>query len=174
MTSPVTSPAAVVLNGLVSSFDAGATHVCAILVNASLRCWGDNANGQLGIGTTVANLPAPGTKDILTGVQQVACGTQFTCALLVNGTVRCWGVNNYGQLGINSTVANTTSPGTYNVINSVYYILAGANSACAANTTGWLLCWGSNQYGQLGAYSTPVSPFPRAVCLSRTRSLTRR
>lgn len=102
-----------------------------------------------GIGSTVASLDAPGTTNILTGVQQVGCGYQFTCALLLNGTVKCWGLNTNGQLGINSTATNTTSPGTAYVMNNATSISVGYASACAINSTGWALCWGSNQFGQV-------------------------
>lgn len=77
-----------------------ANHMCAIKSDRSLWCWGGNLYGQSG-----GPLPVPLTtayslpKQVLPGVSQVATGENHTCALKEDGTVWCWGRNNYSQLG---------------------------------------------------------------------------
>ena len=85
---------------------------CALLDNASVKCWGENAQGQLGIDNTNLmgdetgdmgdNLPS---IDLGTGrtATAIAAGYFHTCAALDNGAVKCWGDNFYGQLGIGTT-----------------------------------------------------------------------
>ena len=91
---------------------AGSNHSCAVLDNASVKCWGLNHYGQLGIENTTKmgdsssrmgdNLPS---IDLGTGrtATAIAAGDEHTCALLDNASVKCWGSNAYGQLGIDNT-----------------------------------------------------------------------
>ncbi len=84
----------------------GFAHSCAILSNDQLKCWGSNSSGQLGLGDTLSrggdtsemggSLPS---IDLGTGRTAVFidAGVNFTCALLDNATVKCWGVNFFGQ-----------------------------------------------------------------------------
>ncbi len=73
------------------------------------RCWGANAAGQLGNGTTGTDSPAPVTVTGLTGDAVITAGAAHTCALLNDGTARCWGLNGSGQLG-NGTTADSSTP----------------------------------------------------------------
>ena len=80
-------------------------HTCALLAAGGVRCWGNNAWGQLGDGTTTTRYApvivkaAIGSSSALSGVTAIASGYQHTCALLVSGTQKCWGVDNIGTLG---------------------------------------------------------------------------
>ena len=99
---------------------AGANHTCALLDNASVVCWGDNAYGQLGqgnmdnigdgTGLTVAATPA---IDIGAGrsVVAISAGDLHTCALLDNSTVKCWGMSSNGRLGTGYTNDLGDDPG---------------------------------------------------------------
>jgi len=90
----------------------GGFSTCAILDNNSVKCWGDNYFGQLGLGDTDARgdgtnemgdtLPAVdlGTGRTATAIQS---GAYHTCAILDNGSVKCWGNNDSGQLGQGDT-----------------------------------------------------------------------
>ena len=79
---------------------AGGAHTCAILDNASLWCWGYGDTGQLGYGLTT-DQPSPTWVDLGAGRTAVAvdAGRQHTCVILENGDVKCWGADDYGQLG---------------------------------------------------------------------------
>ena len=97
---------------------AGATHTCALLDNASVKCWGYNGYGQLGIDSSTEIDDAPGVMASLPGINlgtgrtatAIAAGTYHTCALLDNTSVKCWGKNGDGQLGIdnNTDMGKTT------------------------------------------------------------------
>jgi len=82
---------------------AGSNHTCAILSSGSLRCWGDNFNGQVGDGM-MGNRATP--SEVLTGVKAIYGGptANHSCAVLASGGLRCWGSNNYQQLGDGSNV----------------------------------------------------------------------
>ncbi|MFH1729897.1 MAG: hypothetical protein ABIA04_15900 [Pseudomonadota bacterium] len=96
----------------------GNDHACALMTNYSLKCWGNNEYGQLGQGNqtnhgdttnTMSNnlLPIQLGTDENTGEElyalTVKCGNGYTCAKMSDYTYKCWGVNNYGQLGLGHT-----------------------------------------------------------------------
>src|SRR6185503_5829179 len=90
--------------GPVVQLATGGEHTCALLEDGAARCWGDNWDGQLGyarpdeIGDD--ELPSSvGVVDVGGPVMQLSAGYWHTCALLEGGDVRCWGDNEYGQLG---------------------------------------------------------------------------
>ncbi len=83
-------------------------HSCAVLSNGTVQCWGANAFGQLGNGTTT-NSSIPVTVSGTAIASAIATGGAVTCIVLSNGTVQCWGYNAYGQLG-NGTTTNSSIP----------------------------------------------------------------
>ena len=132
---------------------AGTFFTCASTVGpatgAMPMCWGLNAQGQLGIGSTVFNSGVPIALDIFPGdIGIIATGGTHACALLQTGTAQCWGRNNEGQLGDGGTLTRSApvpSQGT-----SLARLVAGDNHTCAGRADGAVLCWGSNVSGQLG------------------------
>ena len=96
-----------------TALTAGALHVCVLLDDATIKCWGDNKYGQLGIGRNTPTVgDTPGTMgdnlkvvDLGAGrtAKQVVAGENHTCALLDNGTIKCWGRNAEGELGLGDT-----------------------------------------------------------------------
>ncbi len=92
------------LGSRVTQIAAGPSHTCALLEGGRLRCWGANDRGQLGYGHTDdigdnETLTGVGDVNLGSAVTQIAAGGAHTCALLEGGQVRCWGWNEYGQLG---------------------------------------------------------------------------
>ncbi len=151
-----------------SSLALGSQHTCALLAyEAGARCWGSNAYGQVGrcdVGTWggAPNQMGLYLANIKTGPSQkvasVSAAGEVTCMLFLDGSVACFGMNSFGQLGLGDTslcasqrvgdVRRTVNLGTLQAAKSVR---AGSLHACAIlNSTGGLKCWGANGFGQLG------------------------
>lgn len=136
-------------------------HVCAVMSNNTLKCWGNNSHGQLGDGTT-QNRNVPTTVTVVSGpVQSVDVGYRFTCAVLVSGALQCWGENNYGQLGDGTTVDKTTTAVTVALGSSASAVTVGVYHTCALLTPSQgMKCWGYNVSGGLGDGSTTMRTSP--------------
>jgi alpha-tubulin suppressor-like RCC1 family protein len=85
----------------------GGGHSCALRVDGTAACWGDNLVGQLGDGTTITRLTPVNVQGI-TGLTALAAGQDHTCALRADGSMACWGANGHGQLGDNTTTSRST------------------------------------------------------------------
>lgn len=170
--SPVLVKASAAINlTSVVAVSAGGSHVCALLADSSMRCWGNNGNGQLGNGESggTRSLAVPVKASIitilinLTNVKAIAAGGFHTCALLTDGTVRCWGNNFSGQLGDGTTGHQVQiSPVPVSGITNAVAIAAGASHTCAVLADRSVRCWGSNSVGQLGD-GTTVGTHPLPV-----------
>ncbi len=154
-----------------TTISAGWTHTCLIR-SGKAYCWGDNTYGELGNNSTVGStVPVPVyTGGALSGVtlSQISVGDDFTCALSSAGAVYCWGANNYGELGVNSSQAVSSVPvavSTVGVLSGVTLsqVTAGEYHACALSSAGAVYCWGWNAWGQLGTGTTTNSTAPVAV-----------
>jgi alpha-tubulin suppressor-like RCC1 family protein len=148
------------VGGTVLEVAAGRWHTCVLLDGGGVRCFGAGFAGALGYGNTddVGTTEDPAVAgDVPIGalVEGIAAGYSHTCALLVGGTLRCWGGNAYGQLGY----GHTTSIGADDlptdhppvpVGEAVAAVEAGGEVSCARLVSGGLKCWGDNRFGQLG------------------------
>ncbi len=150
--TPVTVPG---LTGVVS-VAAGTQQTCALLSTGSVRCWGAGALGIISNGpqsTPVEVLAGdstqPSTLVPLINVKAIAAGDTFTCALITDGTVRCWGANSYGELGIGNQVGQYTAVLVSGLAN-VVAIASGGSHSCAVISDGTARCWGTNQSGEIG------------------------
>jgi alpha-tubulin suppressor-like RCC1 family protein len=138
-----TSPRPLAIAGVAGAVAvaAGAAHACAVLGDTTVRCWGRNADGQLGRGFMG---PSSLRAEAVVGLSQVralAAGAAFTCALLADGTVRCWGQNAQGQLG-DGTTRSATVPLAVQGVAGALALGAGASQACAVVAGGRAVCWG--------------------------------
>ncbi len=141
---------------------AGANHTCAIVTGGAVKCWGENAGGQLGDGTGL-NSASPVDVVGLAGATQIAAGDNFTCVRVAGG-VKCWGSDDTGQLGRGIGTGGSTAPVDVIGVSGVTDIGAGEFSACAVVIGGAIKCWGSNGNGRLGNGTETVSePTPVAV-----------
>ena len=93
------SPVTVNLGATALSVAAGAIHTCAALTGGAVKCWGQNATGQLGDNTTTLRTSPVSVVGLGGAAIAVSAGDGFSCALLDDATVKCWGGNNRGQLG---------------------------------------------------------------------------
>ena len=144
----------------VSAIALGSFHSCALTTNGGIKCWGYNAHGQLGDGsTTDMHIPVD-VKGLVSGVTAIALGDDHSCALTGNGGVKCWGSNFKGQLGDGSTTDSLTPLDVSGLTSGVSAIALDSFHSCALTTTGGVKCWGHNPYGQLGDGSTTDSLIP--------------
>ena len=155
----------------------GTSHTCAILDDDSLRCWGNNTYGQMGAGTTTRGHP-PTAVDLGVGrtAKAVNPGEWRTCAILDDDSLVCWGFNNKGQLG-DGTTTNRHAPTLVNLGagRSARAIRFGGTTnanahTCAILDDDSLVCWGSNNTGQLGDGTTTDRHEPTAVDLGASRT----
>lgn len=149
---------------LVAALAGGALHNCALLANGTVRCWGSNSGGRLGNGTTLDS-SIPVTVSGLANAVGLSSGNTssgHTCALIVDGTVRCWGLNSLGQLG-DGTATNQSTPVAVAGVTTAVALAAGNAHTCALLANGLVRCWGANNVGQLGDGSTTNRSFPVTV-----------
>jgi alpha-tubulin suppressor-like RCC1 family protein len=155
--------------------DGGST--CAVLTDGGVDCWGDGLEGRLGNGDlSGAVSPYPvavegvGGPGALSGVASLVAGHIGYCALLTDGGVDCWGLNEFGELG-NGTTTNSAFPervegvGGTGSLSGVTSISSSPDSYrfCALVTGGGVDCWGDGESGALGNGANASSAFPVAV-----------
>lgn len=152
----------VTVSGISSAVSVGAgyAHSCAVISGGAVKCWGNNFNGQLGNGTNTDSSTPVTVSGITTATRvSTSAGGFHSCAVLSNGTVKCWGYNLYGQLG-NGTKTDSNVPVLVSGITTAMSVSAGTDHTCALLTGGAVKCWGNNGNGQLGNGTTTGSSSP--------------
>lgn len=159
------APTAVNLQGIkVISISSNLTNTCVVLASGAIKCWGKNDIGQTGYTPIGNNNTSPASNyGVTAGATAIAVGMNSSCAI-VNGGVKCWGDNSFGQLG-DGTITNASS-GTSISISALYSgvteIAAGEGHFCAVKN-GLTYCWGKNDFGQIGNGSIAGGPSPQTV-----------
>ncbi|MCH7579517.1 MAG: hypothetical protein IIB22_04680 [Chloroflexi bacterium] len=163
-----TTPQEVVgLQSGVAAISAGSRHTCAALLDGGVQCWGWNAVGQLGDGSTTSRRTPVDVIGLASGVATVGLGHNFSCAVTTDGGVKCWGSNVSGILGARTDetcvspfigddnscskrpldVCQTFDPAEETCSEPLSGIATVAPSiahTCALTTSGGVTCWGVN------------------------------
>jgi hypothetical protein len=145
----------------------GSEHSCVIGRDGAVWCRGSNDYGQLGNGsissTDAATTSFSKVQGLPAGIQMIAAGNDFTCALDLSGGAWCWGDNRYGQLGDGTTTVRGSAARVSSLSSGVTGLAAGSNHVCAILSGGAVNCWGANRDGQLGDGTTTDRAAPVAV-----------
>jgi alpha-tubulin suppressor-like RCC1 family protein len=134
----------------VVAITAGVYHACALTSKGSVKCWGWNTVGPTGEGTMEERSVPVEIEGLSNGVIAIAAGGGHACALTRAGGVKCWGDNTFGQLGDGTNNKSDIPVNATGLSGGIAAIDTGDSHTCAITSTGGVLCWGGNQYGQLG------------------------
>jgi alpha-tubulin suppressor-like RCC1 family protein len=153
---------------------AGRHHACA-LARGEVKCWGMAVDGQLGPVVRAAASPVPVAVEVGGAVQQVGAGGYHTCVIMGDGSARCFGANDSGQLGIGgggSPDDRRARPASVQAVQAATALALGARFTCVLEANGTVGCAGYNRQGQLGDGTTTLRRVPvRAAGLAEAREL---
>ncbi|MCP3163256.1 RCC1 domain-containing protein [Myxococcus qinghaiensis] len=147
--------------GLARQVSVGSQHACALLETGGVRCWG--GTGLVGDGTRALRASAVGVRGLGSGVLAIAAGGQHTCAVVEGGTVKCWGDNSLGQLGNGNTMASLEPVDVPGAGTNVVAVAVGLAHSCSLHAGGQVMCWGANDFFQLGWELVGKTPRPVQV-----------
>lgn len=142
---------------------AGLAHSCAVLASGKVSCWGWNAFGQLGDGSSTDRSEAVAVVGLPDDVVALSLGFNHSCALTRSGEPWCWGGNSNGQLGDDSLTDRARPAPVQALPEPSLRVDAGSAHTCAIGQSGAVRCWGANQNGQLGDGSRSDRRLPVAV-----------
>lgn len=132
----------------------GINHACALTTGGGVKCWGQNSTGQVGDGTSTNRASPVDVTGLTSGVVQIAIAGDHSCALTSGGAMKCWGRNEYGELGDNTTTPRSTAVTVTGMGSGISAIGVGEDMSCAVTTGGAAKCWGSGANGRLGNGAT--------------------
>jgi alpha-tubulin suppressor-like RCC1 family protein len=139
------------------------------LSEGTVKCWGYNGFGELGDGTDVERSPIPvavNANALGGSVMAITAGAYHSCALLDGGTVKCWGSDDFGELGDgNFTYSQPLPVLVQNLGGPAAAIAAGDHHTCAILVGGDVKCWGSNGLGQVGDGTFSNRAQPKSISL---------
>lgn len=153
--------------GLTSQISLGTNkNICTISSTNSVKCAGYNSKGEVYSApntSIVTYINTPTSPYGFISATMVVSGDYHTCALVGTNTIKCWGDNcSDFALGINSTACQSYEPtAVYGITKNVTTIATGYSTTCASFDDETMMCWGKNDYGQIGNgntlnQSTPV------------------
>jgi hypothetical protein len=155
---PLTPVSVVGLKGA-KSISIGWEHGCALLTDGTASCWGRNGAGELGNGMTTGGVGTcycertPVTVRGLSGAIALASGESHTCALMADGTVKCWGRD--------SSLVNSLNPTAVTGVEGATAIAAGSYSTCVLLAGGTVRCWGGDARSP-----TPIIGVSQAIAIA--------
>src|SRR5262249_54256429 len=126
----------------------GDRHACVVGKDKKVQCWGNNDMGQLGTKPDGEAHKKPVVVPGITAAVRLVAGEASTCAILVDGSVKCWGDDQLSAVSMVSDVAD---------------VCFASGHACALTKSGKILCWGANAHGQLGDGTTSRRGTPTPV-----------
>lgn len=180
-TTTTASPSPALVGGLGNTIAiaAGNAFTCALQATGKVMCWGENRFGELGNGTVGSSSSTPTEVVGLNNAITLSAGGFHACAILANGSVRCWGYNGAGTLGNGTTLASTATTAVSSITNAIA-VAGGYAHTCALLPSGSVSCWGSNKFGGVGNHTTvtsvvtpsPVSGMTDAIAISSGNSHT--
>jgi alpha-tubulin suppressor-like RCC1 family protein len=144
----------------VANISTGQDHVCKVESDATVMCYGAGSNYQLGNNMNVMQT-APGVDAIgVTGAREVQTRGHSSCAVMMDGTVKCWGLNDGGRLGVGNTNYQVQMPLPINGLTGITKLAMGWEASCALKSDSSIWCWGASYYGHVGdsSYATRTSP----------------
>lgn len=147
----------------VTSLSAGFGHTCAVTLSGGAKCWGANAHGQLGDGTKTSRFVPVDVTGLTAGVTSIAAGENFTCATTSNGGAKCWGRNNYYQLGDGTMLDRSIPADVQGLAATAVSVDVGALHGCVLTVTGGVKCWGINSLAETGDGTQSARPTPVSV-----------
>ena len=143
-----------------SVVSAGSDHTCALTPEGVAYCWGRNGSGQLGIGSDEGLEIHPTPVNTEARFTSISAGTSHTCAIDTEGKAHCWGMNEFGALGVQG-VGDCYYPCTRSPVEvdgglRFTSVSVGSNHTCAVAVDGSIHCWGDNEFGQLGVSTSEL------------------
>ncbi|WP_158502071.1 MopE-related protein [Vitiosangium sp. GDMCC 1.1324] len=171
--SVVATPTLVAGLPAVKAVAAGIGHSLALDLDGQVWAWGQNASGQMGMGSAGGTVTVPTQVAGLTGIQSIAAGGNYSLALDAAGQVWAWGQNTAGQVGTGASSALVPSPVRVAGLPTIRAIAAGLNHVLALDTDGGVWAWGQNTFGQAGTGATSAAVLvpTRVASLPRAKAI---
>jgi len=158
-----TTPVKVIGVSNATAIEVGFIHSCALTVEEEIKCWGTNQSGLLGVGIKGGIVPTPVTVQGISHAILIAAGGGHNCALISDGTVKCWGRLKYVNANEKDHPVDSSTPVAVPGLSKAIAISAGSRHTCALISDGTVECWGRNDFGQLGNGTTTNSLTPVIV-----------
>jgi len=134
----------------VTSISSGGSHTCAVTTSGGVKCWGNNYSGLLGDGSDISRYTPVDMTGLASGIISISTGYMHTCASTSSGGVKCWGDNDFGQLGDGTNTDRNTPIDVVDLTSGIISVSTGYVHTCAITSSGGVKCWGFNYDGQLG------------------------
>lgn len=155
----VSTPVPVVGINNASQVAAGYAQTCALMRTGDAKCWGQGQEGEIGGSPPISYSPTPVAVSGVSNAKSIAAGGFHNCALIADGSVKCWGNNVVGELG-DGTFTSAYTAVSVAGITSATTLGLGWGHSCASLASGAVRCWGKNDYGQLGNGGDSVANSP--------------